>query len=654
MLFALRVACLGQVFENVTEEAGVSYIQMDPEYVSPVEGGVDQFQSGGAAAGDYDNDGWVDLFVTRVGDGDILFRNLGPDENGVVHFMDVSVTAGITAVYDSNGVAWADFNRDGFLDLYVNTIYENRNYLYFNNGDGTFREAPQSRGANLQNSLIAKKGTSVAVGDYDMNGWIDIHTTEWFINTAAEGSEYHNVLLQNLGPNAPAYFKNETQRAGTVINRGDVQLVPYGFAFASSLVDLDNDGWPDLAVTGDFVSSQMFWNDGNGTFTEKTEEAGLGLANNAMGSTFADFDEDGDLDWYVTSRYDNRLYQNLGNREFVDIARDKGIDNTGWGWAASWLDYDNDGDWDLAVTNGYNDYSGNLPDIDPTYFYVNEDGHFRSAAAELGITDIDYGKALLTFDYDNDGDLDLFITNSQSTPVLYRNNLNNQNTWVILNLFGRRSNAHGLQAKVYLKKSETGPVRYHELIGGNNFLSQNEMIIHFGLGDLGGDVFSIEIRWPSGETQVLRSVPPNQELVVFEPGDHAYWLDQFFNKNEQSDILVSGDDADPDKDGLINLLEEAFATSPRKPDYWRPRFQIETPGVNKNSIHFTYERNASRPDLIFGYEVSSGFLNWSPVSQDQVFEQVVSYNGNGREKVSVSLPAFEGNRQFVRLTIGRK
>ena len=123
-----------------------------------------------------------------------------------------------------------------------------------------------------------------------------------------------------------------------------MSLQGYGFAFASSFADFDGDGWQDLAVTGDYGSSLMFWNNGDGTFTEITEPAGLGLAFNAMGSTIADFDHDGDLDWFVTSINDNRLYRNLGNRQFEEISKELGIIDTSWAWGASWLDYDNDGD----------------------------------------------------------------------------------------------------------------------------------------------------------------------------------------------------------------------------------------------------------------------------------------------------------------------
>ena len=639
-----------QVFKNVTDQAGVSYIQMDPDFVPPLpEDSRDlyHYQSGGAAAGDYDNDGWVDLFVTRVGASDILFRNLGPDKEGIVRFEDVSAKVGLTAVFDSNGAAWADFDRNGYLDLYIVTMYTDRNYLFLNDG-GFFKVAPNSRGAGQIDSLTDKQGSSVAVGDYDKDGWIDIHATEWFINTTGEKSELHNVLLTNLGPVAAAFFRNDTLRAGTEINRGDVQLVPYGFAFASSFADMDNDGWPDLAVTGDFVSSEMFWNNGDTTFTEITEPAGLGLANNAMGSTIADYDGDGDLDWYVTSRYDNRLYQNQGNRKFVDVAKDLGIDDTGWGWAASWIDYDNDGDWDLAVTNGYNDYSGNKPDIDPTYFYINEGGVFRSAAAELGITDNDFGKGLITFDYDNDGDLDLFITNSQATPDFYENTTNNDNNWLQVSLVGRESNPHGLQAKLYLKKTETSDPQFQELVGGSNFLSQNEMMLHFGLGKEVSQVHSLEIQWPSGTTQLLEMVPTNQELTVFEPADISQWLAVYFDEDDLEDPNVSGEDADPDKDGLSNFFEYAFGSDPRTATTTRPIISIEH---TDDETRFAYSRNPNRLDIEFIFEKSFDLENWSLIPTQEMTSRALGLNSTGGEIAEVTLLNNKNTAPFIRIQV---
>ncbi len=642
-----------QVFKNVTDQAGVSYIQMDPDFVPPPpEDSRDlyHYQSGGVAAGDYDNDGWVDLFVTRVGASDILFRNLGPDQEGRVRFEDVSEKVGLTDVFDSNGAAWADFDRNGYLDLYIVTMYTDRNYLYMNDG-GTFKVAPNSRGAGQIDPLTDKQGSSVAVGDYDKDGWVDVHATEWFIDTTDERSELHNVLLTNLGPVAAAFFRNDTLRAGAEINRGDVQLVPHGFAFASSFADMDNDGWPDLAVTGDFVSSEMFWNNGDTTFTEITESAGLGLANNAMGSTIADYDGDGDLDWYVTSRYDNRLYQNQGNRQFVDVARELGIDDTGWGWAASWIDYDNDGDWDLAVTNGYNDYSGNKPDIDPTYFYINEGGSFRSAAAELGITDNDYGKGLITFDYDNDGDLDLFITNSQATPDFYENTTVNNNNWLQFSLVGRQSNPHGLQAKVYVKRTETSTAQFQELIGGSNFLGQNEMILHYGLGPGVSDVHSVEIRWPSGTNQLLQSVKTNQELILFEPSDQAQWLEVNFDQNDREDPNISGNEADPDDDGLSNFFEYAFASDPQAVTTTKPIVSIER---DVAETEFVFVRNPNRLDIEFLYETSNDLIKWEIISAEEVVTKPIGIKPNGGELVAVTLSHAIDSAPFIRVRVREK
>ncbi|MCB1120709.1 MAG: VCBS repeat-containing protein, partial [Verrucomicrobiae bacterium] len=597
----------------------------------------------------------------------------GSDDSGVVRFEDVTEGTGLEnetgargGPENFNGAAWADFDRDGDLDIYLTAMYSRRHYLFLNQGDGTFREVAEYRGAdlpveiaNLQTGAGMHHGMSVALGDYDKNGWIDIHTTDWQALSDSPTFGQHNVLLRNLGPNAPAYFRNVSPSTGTALKGFEESPNPPLFnklGFSSSLVDLDNDGWQDLAVVADFKSAQLFWNNGDGTFSEGTEVAGVNKANFGMGSTFADFDDDGDLDWFVTSRSDNRLYVNQGNRTFVELAAEYGVNDAGYGWGTSWFDFDNDADLDLIMTNGHEDLYGDYilnPDRDRSMLWENRHGDFIDVSESMGITDNGPGKALVVFDYDNDGDQDVFIANTQSKPILYRNDSVNDNVWLRVNLIGRSSNLMGLGARMYLKASESSVLKYHQVIGGSNFLGQTEMTAHFGLGAGIDEVDSLKIEWPSGVSQELHSIPVNQDLYVFEPADKTHWLNTFFSNNELDNEDISGDNADPDQDGLYNFFEYAFGLSPRQ------RNQAFLPGMQLKSfaedeIEFQYQRAGSRTDLDFIHESSPDLMNWISLEDQNESEQVLEYHSDGRVTVGVKFTASSGAAHFIRIRVVEK
>ncbi len=272
--------------------------------------------TGGAAVADVDGDGDLDLFVTRLDAHDLLFRN---DGNGT--FTDVTVASGLAAFnFQSNGAGFGDIDNDGDPDLVVVTIGDFddptnlRNYLFLNDGSGVFSEAAVARGTDAT-SVTSRTVWSVNFGDYDRDGWLDLHTTYWAFGAA------NSRLLRNRGAAQPGFFDDTTVAAGVEM--------PGVFAFASTFTDLDGDAWPDLAVAADFGTSRLFWNNGDGSFTDGTVAAGVGTDENGMGSTFGDYDADGDLDWFVTSIRDpaetcetgpcawgytgNRLYRNDGS-----------------------------------------------------------------------------------------------------------------------------------------------------------------------------------------------------------------------------------------------------------------------------------------------------------------------------------------------------
>ena len=560
------------VFTDVTEEAGLIYNQFNfrptgeclldqgPDGYLPSQYCLPERMSGGAAAADYDNDGLVDLFVTRLDGPDMLFRNMGAGR-----FEDRTAWAGLDR-FDlrSNGAAWIDVDNDRDMDLYVTTIADTRFYLFINDGSGRFTEEAVERGAAISTSE-AHIGYSVGVGDYDLDGWLDMHVTEWGSESLlAEGSLSHARLLRNRGAQAPGHFEDVTVKAGVVMDEVESQVVgtasgegvgssgpwtgpsPTGaFSFASAFTDLDGDGWPDLAVTSDFGTTRLYWNNGDGTFTDGTLAAQIGSDKNGMGSTFGDYDGDGDLDWFVSSTFHefercqvstgcdpwaatgNRLYRNDGNRLFSDATDSAGVRDGGWGWGAVFFDFDNDGDLDLAMVNGMRESeSPSEADLGYSRLWRNDgNGVMTEISQSAGLTEAAAGKGLLTFDYDGDGDLDLFVVNNGSVSRLYRNDGGNANSWLRIRLVGESANTRGIGAKLTVKVRDATAPQIREVGVRGHFLGQSELAEHFGLGPGADRVEQVTVTWPTtGEVTVLRDVPANATIVVRE-GQPGYEIE---------------------------------------------------------------------------------------------------------------------------------
>ncbi len=435
------------IFREDTDAAGLSYLQhqarepgncLFDNITRPTEaerrGALCDAErmTGGAAAGDFNNDGAIDLIVTRLDGHDLLFRNRGDGR-----FDEVSGRVGLDRWnLASNGAVWGDIDNDGDLDLYITTVGDTRHYLFVNE-DGVFVEQGVERGASLETG-DRRIGFSAAFGDYDLDGYLDLHVTEWrpsqLVGEAATGVR----LLRNLGAEAPGHFEDVTDAAGVsmmgVASQTQADLTVGTFAFGSTFVDLDQDGWPELAVASDFGTSRLFWNNGDGTFSDGTLDARVGTAQNAMGTTFGDFDADGDLDWFVTSVFSfssgspggaaegtkngNRLFRNDGERRFTDVTTDAGVRNGSWGWGAAFFDADNDGDLDLTMTNGMEMMPGF--DADATRYWQNDaTGVFQGRSTEVGLDDIEDGKGLLVFD----ADADAILTCSSSTTPRRRSSI---------------------------------------------------------------------------------------------------------------------------------------------------------------------------------------------------------------------------------------
>jgi hypothetical protein len=513
-------------FENVADSAGIDHVQGGPETFTPEPSAI--AASGGAAVADYDADGLPDIYVTRVDDTDILYRNLGDGT-----FEDATESAGLTLDASTNAAAWADVDNDGDLDLYVTAIEDTRYYLFVNDGEGHFAEEAVERGAAIETEE-PHMGWTAGFGDFDNDGYLDLHVCERQELFGTPPRPSHTRLLRNRGAEAPGHFEDVTVDAGVVYDdfsssRGDTA----SHAFVSTFTDVDEDGFADLLVSADFGTSRLFWNEGDGTFTDGTRAAGVGTEQNGMGSVVDDFDGDGRLDWFVDSvdcngcfrfawvgQNGNRMYRYVGDRTFEDVTDRAGVRDGRWAWGTASLDYDNDGDLDLVQTNGVR-YQGQI--YEPFYedrvrFWENlGDGTFRDIAEQIGIgADVGEGRGLMVLDYDDDGDLDIFIVNHGDRASLWRNATLNDNGYCRVKLEGT-TNRHGIGARVSVRAQPDGPEQLREVRASGQYLGQSEVVLHFGLGSGVETADQIRVLWPTtGREEVLRDVPCNRTVVISE------------------------------------------------------------------------------------------------------------------------------------------
>jgi hypothetical protein len=585
---------------NVTASLGITHVHPAAE---PMTSGV--------AAADFDGDGLVDLFFTQVESPNVLYRNTGSG------FVDISAASGFTQTIPCSGVASGDIDNDGDADLYVTTSVHGRFYLYMNDGAGHFTEQAVERGAQVQASGNGTwRGMGVAFGDYDRDGYLDILTSDHSRPMSNNGSR----LLHNLGATNPGHFEDVTHAAGIDVYRQALNISNTVYRFQPSFVDFDRDGLADIVFSSDDRTSQLFWNNGDGTFTDGTLPAGVGTDKSGMGNTIADYDGDGDLDWMITAIMDttflgvnpgNRLYRNNGNRTFTDVTTAAGVRNSGaringteevsWGWGTSFFDYDNDGRSDLMMTNGWPNlgYTGDHT----TLRRNNGDGTFSDVTIPTGITDTGQGRGLIHVDYDNDGDLDVVIASYGATPIVYRNDGGNSNNWMNVKTQGTLSNRDGIGAWITLVPDADHPEQKQvaEVRSGESYLSQGELMAHFGLGSLTGTVDLVEIVWPkSGLVQHYVDLPVNSTLMAVErllgdydgnsivdARDYVVWQ----NSVGATGVGLAADGAGPNgsPDGIVDNWDFR---------YWRANFGFSLGVVGSSLATATVPEPASLSTVI--------------------------------------------------------
>ena len=530
---------LADQFVEVSAKAGIrfSLTSGGPEkrYIIEAKGG------GGIAWFDYDNDGYPDLFLVNGSTFEHWKRGDSPrsrlyHNNGDGTFTDVSAASGLDHTGWGMGVCVGDFDNDGFDDLYL--TYYGGNVLYRNDGNGTFSDVTDRAGVRGHGW-----GMGCAFGDYDNDGRLDLYVANYVevdIARLGEPGSAPNCTYRGIatfcGPrglpggrdvlfhnNGDGTFADLTEQAG--IDPGQY----YGLGVVMG--DYDRDGRLDIYVANDSTPSSLYHNNGDGTFTDVGAQAGVaysgeGQEQAGMGTDFGDYDNDGWLDLVKGNFSDdtNNLYHNNGDGTFTDLTYAAGIGGVTWPFTtfgAKFLDYDNDGWKDIVFADGQT-----FPQMDryPTgityaerslLFHNRHDGKFEEVGlrAGPGLALKKVSRGLATADCDNDGDLEIMLSNMNDAPELLRHARKNPYHSVLVKTLGTQSNRDGIGTKVTLVTG--GLTQYDEVRSGGSYLSSSDLRLHFGLG-AATKIDRLELHWPSGQMDVVPSPPLDHLLVVKE------------------------------------------------------------------------------------------------------------------------------------------
>jgi hypothetical protein len=502
----------------------------------------------GVAFYDYDNDGWLDIFLVNgsrlegfpAGSEPTshLFRN---NRDGT--FTDVTTKAGVAHSGWGQGVCVGDYDNDGWDDLFL--TYFGKNVLYHNNGDGTFSDVSERSG-------VAGKGTRWNTGcafvDYDRDGRLDLFVANYIdldLATAPlpeSGPCLYKGVMVACGPPGLQGGKNilyHNNGDGTFTDVSDASGIlntksTYGLGVLTA--DFDNDGWPDIYVANDSTASALYQNKRNGKFEDIAVAAGCGLSPDGkpqagMGVSAADYDLDGNFDILKTNFAGDTpsLYHNLGDANFEDATFGAGLGtHTQYlGWGCGFFDMDNDGWPDLLICNGHVYPEVEELKLEAGYaerklLYHNlHNGHFAdvSLQAGSGISAPRASRGAAFGDFDNDGDIDVVINTVNDFPQLLRCDSKLNNNWIKIRTIGTKSNRSGIGARLMCVTHPPGESKPHQQIdevrSGGSYLSQNDLRVHFGLGQA-EKVDTLEIRWPSGQVDKLKNIAVNQLIIVKE------------------------------------------------------------------------------------------------------------------------------------------
>lgn len=520
------------MFTDVTTQSGINFNHV----ASPEKKYIVESMSGGVAFFDYDNDGDLDIYLVNSLTVDLvktkgktkseLYRN---DGNG--KFTEVGVKAGVSDIGWGMGVAVGDYNNDGFEDLYVTCL--GPDHLFKNNGNGTFTDVTDKAGVS-----DPRWSTGASFVDYDRDGDLDLFVANYVdfdINNLPEFGQgqtcqYKSIPVQ-CGPRGlkgagDSLFRNNGNGTFTDVSKQAGVSDPDGFYGLGVMTsDFDDDGLIDIFVANDSTPNFHYRNNGDGTFKEIGFNAGTAVNENGseqgcMGVTAGDYDHDGKIDLFVTNFADeyNTLYRNDGRNSFTDVsyaAKVAAVSLPHVGWGTKFFDYDNDGWVDLFVANGH--VYPQLPSYrQPRLLHRNNrDGTFTEVSAEFNaiLTENRASRGVAFGDLDNDGDVDLMITDLDGSPQLLRNDNGNANNSILIKTVGAKSNRSGIGARVKVVSGDL--TQTDEVRSGDSYISQSDMRLHFGL-EKRTKVDLIEVHWPSGTVDKISGVGVNRIITIKE------------------------------------------------------------------------------------------------------------------------------------------
>src|SRR5215211_7207703 len=519
-------------FTDITAQSGITFKHV----ASPDKKYIVESMGGGVALFDFDNDGDLDIYLVNALTVDLvkskgktksdLYRN---DGNG--KFTEVGAKAGVSDIGWGMGVAVGDYNNDGFEDLYVTCLGPDR--LLKNNGNGTFTDVTAKAGVN-----DPRWTTGASFVDYDRDGDLDLFVSNYVdfdINSLPEFGQgktcqYKSIPVQ-CGPrglkgagdslfrnNGDGTFTDVSKQAGVIDENGY-----YGMGIITS--DFDDDGLIDIFVANDSTPNYYYRNNGNGSFKESGFITGTAVNENgseqgSMGVTAGDYDHDGKLDLFITNFADeyNTLYHNDGKNSFTDVsyaAKLAAVSLPHVGWGTKFFDYDNDGWVDLFVANGH--VYPQLPSYrQPRLLHRNNrDSTFTEVSAEFGavLTESRASRGVAFGDIDNDGDVDLLIADLDGPPQLLRNDGGSANNSILIKLVGVKSNRSGIGARVTVVSGDL--TQTDQARSGDSYISQSDLRLHFGL-EKRTKVDSIQVRWPSGTVDKISNLGVNRIITIKE------------------------------------------------------------------------------------------------------------------------------------------
>jgi len=545
LLVAVAASTPDVRFVDATKAAGIAFVHKNSATSNKY---LIETMGGGVALLDYDNDGRLDVFLTNgakiddpMPDGrlpdksDPVYWNRLYQQTSSGTFVDVTQKAGLSGALQNAygmGIAVGDYDNDGFEDVYV-TNYGG-NTLYRNNGDGTFEDVTERAG-------VRAGGWSTSAGffDYDNDGKLDLFVAryvDWSFSKnryCGEKKEGYRAYCHpdNFEPVTNILYHNQGDGTFADVSSKSRLAASSGKGLGVAFADYDDDGFVDVYVANDSVQSFLFHNNGNGTFEEVGLLAGVGFTEDGktfagMGVDFSDYDNDGRPDVFVTDlsneRY--RLFRHSGAGGFRDVSDATGVGGATLpfsGWSTRFVDYDNDGWKDIFVAQGHvmdtiEKTAPNLKYLQPPLLLRNESARFVRVAAGDVFQQEWAGRGAAFGDLDNDGDIDVVLSNVGQNAVVLRNEGGNQNRWLQIRTVGTKSNRDGIGCRVKVSTA-SGPTQYFSVSTAVGYLSASDKRLTVGLGR---DPVAtlVEIRWPSGVVQRFENVKAGQTLTATEPG----------------------------------------------------------------------------------------------------------------------------------------